>query len=256
LQEEGVEIITGVRQMKAEGGSEIRYLMADERRLDADFIASAESWFPALEIFGQASVPVGYCDWVGSMLPMHGWCGETANPSVFVIGRSSGILDEPASSAFAEATACHIASKLNLPVKNEAENKLDVAKATLNDRYPDNYRAYSNIVSCYERNEVLNETTRRAVYTADPYTVFVCPCEDVTLHDIQRAVKEHGFVDIELVKRYTGLCTGKCQGKRCQMSSIYAISSLTGKSPSMTGTFRQRPMVITTSVESLEAIQP
>jgi bacterioferritin-associated ferredoxin len=190
------------------------------------------------------------------MLPMHGWYGETTNPSVFVIGRSSGILDEPACSTFAEATAYHIASKLNLPVKNEAENKLDVAKATLNDRYPDNYRAYSNIVSCYERNEVLNEPTRRAVYTADPYTVFVCPCEDVTLHDIQRAVKEHGFVDIELVKRYTGLCTGKCQGKRCQMSSIYAISSLTGKSPTMTGTFRQRPMVITTSVESLEAIQP
>lgn len=256
LQEEGVEIITGARQMKAEGGSEIRYLMADERRLDADFIASAESWFPAREIFGQANVPVGYCDWVGSMLPMHGWYGETANPSVFVIGRSSGILDEPACSAFAEATAYHIAGKLNLPVKNESENKLDVAKATLNERYPDNYRAYSNIVSCYERSDVLNEPTRRAVYTADPYTVFVCPCEDVTLHDIQRAVKEHGFGDIELVKRYTGLCTGKCQGKRCQMSSIYAISSLTGKSPSMIGTFRQRPMVITTSVESLEAIQP
>ncbi|HXZ90109.1 MAG TPA: FAD-dependent oxidoreductase [Candidatus Dormibacteraeota bacterium] len=256
LQEAGVDIITGVKQMRAEGRKEIRRLMADERRLDADFIASAESWFPALEIFGQSSVPVGYCDWIGSMLPMHGWYGETANPSVFVIGRSSGILDEPACSAFAEATACHIANKLNLPVKNEAEGKLDAAKAALNDRYPDNYRAYSNIVTCYERNEVLNEPSKRAVYAADPYTVFVCPCEDVTLHDIHRAVKEHGFGDIELVKRYTGLCTGKCQGKRCQMSGIYAISNLTGKSPTMTGTFRQRPMVITTSVESLEAIEP
>ncbi|MGA2625661.1 MAG: FAD-dependent oxidoreductase [Candidatus Bathyarchaeia archaeon] len=256
LQEEEVDIITGVRQMRAEGRGEIRSLMADERRLDADFIASAESWFPALEIFGQSNVLVGYCDWVGSMLPMHGWYGETANPSVFVIGRSSGILDEPACSAFAEATAYHIASILNLPAKNEAEGKLDVAKAALNDRYPDNYRAYSNIVSCYERSEILNETSRRTVYTADPYTVFICPCEDVTLHDIHRAVKEHGFADIELVKRYTGICTGKCQGKRCHMSGIYAISSLTGKPPSITGTYRQRPMVITTSVESLEAIEP
>ena len=256
LQEVGVDLMTGVREMRAEGRGKVRYLMADERRLDADFIASAESWFPTLEIFGQLNVPVGYCDWVGSMLPMHGWYGETANPSVFVIGRSSGILDEPASSTFAEATAYHIAGKLNPAVKNEAEDKLGVAKATLDDRYPDNYRAYSNIVSCYERSQVLDQPARRAVYLADPRRVFVCPCEDVTLHDIHRAVTEHGFDDIELVKRYTGLCTGKCQGKRCQMSGIYAISSLTGKSPSMTGTFRQRPTVITTSVESLAAVEP
>ena len=256
LQEEKVDVMTGVREMRAEGTGEVRHLITDRSRLDVDFIASAESWFPALEIFGQSNIPVGYCDWIGSMVPMHGWYGETANPSLFVIGRSSGILDEPACSAFAEATAYYVAGKLNLTPKNEAEGKLDAAKATLNDRYPDNYRAYSNIVSCYERSEVLNEPGRRVVYMADPHTVFVCPCEDVTLHDIRKAVKEHGFDGIELVKRYTGLCTGKCQGKRCQMSGIYEISSLTGRSPSTTGTYRQRPMTVTTSVESLAGIEP
>jgi len=255
LQEEQVDVMTRVRQMRAEGRGKVQYLMTDERRIDADFIASAESWFPTLEIFGQSNVPMGYCNWVGSMLPIHGWYGETANPSVFVIGRASGLLDEPACSTFAEASACYIARKLNLAVKNEAESELSVAKTTLNDRYLDNYRAYANIVSCYERSEMLNEPGRRAVYRADPHRVFVCPCEDVTLHDIHRAVKGHGFEDIELVKRYTGLCTGRCQGKRCQMNGIYAISSLTGKSPCMVGTFKQRPMVITTSLESLAAVE-
>jgi sarcosine oxidase subunit alpha len=256
LQEEGIDTITGVREMRAEGGGQIRRIVVDEKRLDADFVASAEYRSPTLEIFGQLSVPAGYSDWIGAMLPMHGWYGETSNPSVFVIGRGSGILDELGCSTFAEATAHQIASRLNLPNKNEAESKLDAAKAALIDRYPENYKAYSNIVSLYDRNEVLNEPARNMIYKADPHRIFVCPCEDVTLHDVQQSAKEHGFEDIELVKRYTGLCTGKCEGKRCLMSSIYAISSLTGKSPTMTGTFRQRPTVITTSMESLGAVEP
>lgn len=256
LQKEGVQVITGIRKMRAEGRREVRYLTTDKNKIDADFIVSAESWSPALETLGQATMPIGYNAWVGCLLPMHGWYGETANPSVFVIGRSSGILDECASSAFAEATAYHIANKLKLRVgENEAESKLSIAKEALNKRYPENYEAYSRLVGCHERGEVLNEPGYRVAYSEDLHSVFVCLCEDVTLNDLDRAVRVHGFEDIELVKRYTGIGTGKCQGKRCLANAIYAISNLTGKPPSATGIFRQRPMVVTTSLEALEAIE-
>jgi NAD(P)H-nitrite reductase large subunit len=42
----------------------------------------------------------------------------------------------------------------------------------------------------------------------------VCRCEDVTLHDLEDAVRR-GHADIESLKRYTGFGTGWCQGKGC-----------------------------------------
>jgi bacterioferritin-associated ferredoxin len=44
--------------------------------------------------------------------------------------------------------------------------------------------------------------------------IVVCRCEDVTLHEIEEAVKL-GHDDLESVKRYTGFGTGFCQGKQC-----------------------------------------
>jgi len=43
---------------------------------------------------------------------------------------------------------------------------------------------------------------------------FVCRCEDVTRHELDRAI-ELGHRDIESLKRYTGFGTGHCQGKWC-----------------------------------------
>lgn len=42
----------------------------------------------------------------------------------------------------------------------------------------------------------------------------VCRCEDVTLHELDAAM-EHGYRDLESLKRYTGFGTGVCQGKWC-----------------------------------------
>ncbi len=44
--------------------------------------------------------------------------------------------------------------------------------------------------------------------------VLVCRCEDVTLHELEEAIRR-GFGDIESLKRYTGFGTGFCQGKSC-----------------------------------------
>lgn len=47
-----------------------------------------------------------------------------------------------------------------------------------------------------------------------PGKVLVCRCEDVTLSDVEEALAR-GFLDIEELKRYTGLGTGPCQGREC-----------------------------------------
>lgn len=47
-----------------------------------------------------------------------------------------------------------------------------------------------------------------------PGKTIVCRCEDVTLADVQDAI-DKGHLDIEELKRYTGLGTGPCQGREC-----------------------------------------
>ena len=57
--------------------------------------------------------------------------------------------------------------------------------------------------------------------------VMVCRCEDVTLHEIERAV-DLGHRDIESLKRYTGFGTGWCQGKGCLALSAALLAERGG----------------------------
>ena len=43
---------------------------------------------------------------------------------------------------------------------------------------------------------------------------YLCFCEDVSVHDIERAIDE-GFADVQTLKRYTTATMGPCQGKMC-----------------------------------------
>jgi len=48
---------------------------------------------------------------------------------------------------------------------------------------------------------------------------FACLCEDVTTDDIDFSIDE-GFDSLELLKRYTTVTMGPCQGRMCQLASI------------------------------------
>ncbi|MDQ2741715.1 MAG: 2Fe-2S iron-sulfur cluster-binding protein [Chloroflexota bacterium] len=71
---------------------------------------------------------------------------------------------------------------------------------------------------------------------------FVCPCEDVTLKDIDQAVRE-GFDHIETLKRYSTVTMGPCQGKMCAMNAVAACAHATGRTIAETGTTTSRPLV-------------
>ncbi len=71
---------------------------------------------------------------------------------------------------------------------------------------------------------------------------FICPCEDVTLKDIDQAVCE-GFDHIETLKRYSTATMGPCQGKMCAMNTVAACAHATGRTIAQTGTTTSRPLV-------------
>ncbi len=80
------------------------------------------------------------------------------------------------------------------------------------------------------------------------HKIIVCRCEDVTLQDIVTAI-EHGYRDIEEVKRYTGLGTGPCQGKSCMGRCALLLAAHTGRKPSDIPPFTTRPPVASTALK-------
>ena len=56
----------------------------------------------------------------------------------------------------------------------------------------------------------------------------LCLCRDVTADDVRRAVAE-GYDGLETLKRFTGACTGPCQGKTCLDGIRALVADLTGR---------------------------
>ena len=69
---------------------------------------------------------------------------------------------------------------------------------------------------------------------------FACLCMDVTNKELKTAVTE-GFDSMELLKRYTTITMGPCQGKACMMASQRLCSRATGSSFSRTRPTTARP---------------
>ena len=68
--------------------------------------------------------------------------------------------------------------------------------------------------------------------------IIICHCEDITLDDLRSSL-DQGYSDIETIKRFTGIGTGKCQGKCCLPQLIAALARETGEQPKNLPTIRQ-----------------
>ncbi len=80
-----------------------------------------------------------------------------------------------------------------------------------------------------------------------------CPCEDVLLDEVE-AASRRGYRGIEVVKRYTGLGTGLCQGRYCLPDALLLLSIAEGRPPPEVGYTTQRPPVHPTPIAALAAL--
>ena len=85
--------------------------------------------------------------------------------------------------------------------------------------------------------------------------VILCRCEDVTLADVQHAVKL-GYADVEEVKRYTGFGTGPCQGKECLRAVVLAVAAASGRPAAALGAFTSRPPLVPTELRLYAGAPP
>ncbi|MEM3684535.1 MAG: 2Fe-2S iron-sulfur cluster-binding protein [Conexivisphaerales archaeon] len=119
---------------------------------------------------------------------------------------------------------------------------------------------YSSLLDCVTSGKVTEKASDMVIdITPDRYTkravekaqldAFACICEDVSVKEIVGAIKG-GYVDIENLKRYTGVATGPCQGKQCALT-VAEILSLMGTGPFFT-TVRQPYMPVAVSMLATE----
>jgi sarcosine oxidase subunit alpha len=89
-------------------------------------------------------------------------------------------------------------------------------------------------------------------YSAADGKQFACVCMDVTKKEMEQAVVE-GFDDIELLKRYTTLSMGPCQGKACLIGSVRVAAALAGRPTPRIAIPTSRPPWTPVSLEVLAA---
>ena len=79
---------------------------------------------------------------------------------------------------------------------------------------------------------------------------FVCLCEDVTDEDIATAIAE-GYDSVELLKRYTTVSMGPCQGKMCALNSLEQAGRELGRAVADLGRTTSRPPVVPVTLGAL-----
>ena len=88
---------------------------------------------------------------------------------------------------------------------------------------------------------------------------FVCFCEDVTDQDLETAIAE-GYESSELLKRYSTVSMGPCQGKMCAANAIRFAAHTRGQTGSEMGKTTSRPPVVPVKLgalagQSMEPVQ-
>lgn len=71
---------------------------------------------------------------------------------------------------------------------------------------------------------------------------FLCYCEDVSDKDLQISIEE-GYSTMELLKRYSTVTMGPCQGRMCSINSIHLCARENGSTVGETGTTTARPPI-------------
>ena len=181
---------------------------ATTQSLQCDLIVTSIGWTPATELAYMAGGKSEYDEDRGEMLPAF------TPPGIYVAGRAAGI--------------------------HAVDSQVDAAQ-----------QAGSNAAAFAGFGEY-DDSTAQSFHISEPRRTservcvpgkkkrFVCYCEDVTDEDVETAIAE-GYDSIELLKRYSTISMGPCQGAMCSMNTIHLCARANGWTVQETGTTTARP---------------
>ena len=217
----GGDTIVATRGRRHVEGAVIGSVTGDgpTRDIPCDLVVLAPGLEPAASLLGQAGARLRLDPGAGRLVPTNLPPGVLAAGEVTGVGGLAAVM---ASGRLAGAEAALALQGPGGPLgARVAELREALALATLR-------RAGG------ETEPVPVRPSRRGV------TQLVCLCEDVTAKDVRQAVAE-GFDHIELLKRYTTVTMGPCQGKMCHRLAVDLCAMLTGRTVEETGATTARP---------------
>jgi sarcosine oxidase subunit alpha len=198
-------------------------------QLRADAVILAHRRIPHPQLFFQAGAQMQWRSRPAAYLPLISEGGQTTVPGLYAVGETAGAFDPDAAVASAQRVASSIVQRIPPPAST--------ASPPCGER-PGELEGYYR--------ELLQQPRGLGKWVA-------CPCEDVLLRQVEAAAR-HGYRGIEVIKRYTGLGTGLCQGRYCLPDALLVLSILEERPPSQVGYITQRPPVLPTSLGALASL--
>jgi thioredoxin reductase/Pyruvate/2-oxoacid:ferredoxin oxidoreductase delta subunit/bacterioferritin-associated ferredoxin len=84
----------------------------------------------------------------------------------------------------------------------------------------------TNLVYINVSSEVASDV-RSILVTSEDAKAIVCRCEEVSVDQIRKAIKE-GYTDFEELRRYLRISMGPCGGRTCRLNTLMILSKETG----------------------------
>jgi sarcosine oxidase, subunit alpha len=202
----GANVRQGAVPVRAEGNKRVRAMVVriggSEQRIECDLLVMAGQVVPASGLLAQAGARMQYSEPLSAFVPSE--LPEGIHAAGAVTGRSD---------AGASLLAGRIAG-LEAAASPKAQARLTALKAA--------------------GSPVPTERAEQPAHSTGGAKTFTCLCMDVTTKEMKRSVEE-GFDSIELLKRYTTLGMGPCQGKSCLAGCVRYAAEINGQSVPETG---------------------
>ena len=202
----GSNAVNGAKIARLDGQGGISPTTAQS--LQCDLIVTSMGWTPATELAYMTGGKSEYNEDRAEILPV------STPPGIYVAGRAAGTHAVDSQIAESQQVGSNAAAFAGF-------GELDESVAQPSD--------VSEPRRTSERVSVPGKKKR-----------FVCYCEDVTDEDVETAIAE-GYDSIELLKRYSTISMGPCQGAMCSMNTIHLCARANGWTVQETGTTTARP---------------
>ena len=195
-----------------------RWIDDTERGIDCDLVAVSGGTVPATSLLLQAGAKARWDEAAGAYLP------DSPPPGIHAAGAVAGHGSPEAAVASGVIAGAEAALSIGLGDEDDRA-RLEAERASLS-----------------ATREPVDETVPAAASGAarGHGRCFACLCEDVTADDISYAIDE-GFDSLELLKRYTTVTMGPCQGRMCQLPAARKVAEVTGTSVADVGLTTARP---------------
>jgi sarcosine oxidase subunit alpha len=235
LESAGVEVLTNTILEKANGGASLTGVQfrdpkrGQSRKVDCDLLVLGNGFMPANGLLYQAGGGVEWSEKLNEFVP-------TRLPNkVFAAG---------------EAAGTHQLEDI------QREGQLAGLEAALAAGFGEGASG--------EQIAELRQITRERRESRPPWSWlplpqhgkkdFVCLCEDVTQADLANSIDE-GYESLELLKRYSTVSMGPCQGKMCSMNAIRLTAHYNDQTVAQAGVTTSRPPIRPVSLGALAGRQ-